>query len=72
MPNDQELEEIYLKLKKDTEEKRRIDCVHYIKDLAYEEKDRTVELSEETTASISLMKNIAENVEKSLNQIIEE
>ena len=72
MPNDQELEEIYLKLKKDTAEKRRIDCVHYIKDLAYEKKDRTVELSEETTASISLMKDIAENVEKSLNQIIEE
>ncbi len=71
-PSEAEINEIFLKLKKDTKEKRTIDCgccgyescrdmvvaiyngfnhmhncVHYIKDRAYEEKDKAVELSEE-------------------------
>lgn len=71
-PSARELEEIFMTLKKDTKEKREIDCgccgysscydmavavyngfnhihncVHYIKDRAYEEKDKAVELSEE-------------------------
>ena len=74
IPNARELEEIFASLKKDTKEKRTIDCgccgysschdmavaiyngfnhihncVHYIKDRAYEEKDKAVELSEEVT-----------------------
>lgn len=72
IPNDRELDEIYTRLKKDTKEKRIIDCgccgyeschdmavaiyngfnhihncVHYIRDRAYEEKDKAIELSEE-------------------------
>lgn len=72
IPNDRELDDIFNSLKKDTREKRSIDCgccgydschdmavaiyngfnhihncVHYIKDRAYEEKDKAVELSED-------------------------
>ena len=72
IPNERELEEIYSSLKKDTKEKRTIDCsccgydscydmavaiyngfnhihncVHFIKDRAYEEKDKALELSDE-------------------------
>lgn len=72
VPGPGELEAIYTKLKKDTEEKRHIDCgccgynsckdmaiaifngfnhhhncVHYIKDRAYEEKDKAIALNEE-------------------------
>ncbi len=72
IPNERELEDIYNSLKKDTREKRMIDCgccgykscydmavaiyngfnhkhncVHYIKDRAYEEKDKAVALTEE-------------------------
>ena len=72
IPNDRELDEIFTRLKKDTKEKRAIDCgccgyescrdmavaifngfnhihncVHYIKDRAYEEKDKAIELSDE-------------------------
>ena len=74
IPNERELDEIYKKLKKDTKEKRMIDCgccgydschdmavaifngfnhihncVHYIKDRAYEEKDKAIKLSDEVT-----------------------
>ena len=73
-PDTRALEEIFRQLKKDTKEKRTIDCgccgydschdmavaiyngfnhihncVHFIKDRAYEEKDKAVELSEEVT-----------------------
>ncbi len=76
IPNDRELEDIYTVLKKDTEEKRHIDCgccgydtceematamyngfshrhncVHHIKDRAYEEKDKAIELSEQVQAA---------------------
>ena len=72
VPNERELEDIYNSLKKDTKEKRSIDCgccgyeschdmavaiyngfnhkhncVHYIKDRAYEEKDKAVALTDE-------------------------
>ena len=72
IPGEAELEKIYTRLKKDTKEKRTIDCgccgynscrdmaiaiyngfnhihncVHYIKDRAYEEKDKAIELNEE-------------------------
>ena len=71
IPSSSQLEDIFTKMKKDTEEKRSIDCsccgydscydmavaihngfnhihncVHYIKDRAYEEKDHAVALSE--------------------------
>ena len=70
IPNARELDKIFLSLKKDTEEKRKIDCgccgynscremaiaiyngfnhihncVHFIKDRAYEEKDKAIALS---------------------------
>lgn len=72
IPTESQLDEVFKKLAKDTEEKRRIDCgccgydscremaiaifngfnhihncVHYIKDRAYEEKDRAISLTEE-------------------------
>jgi iron only hydrogenase large subunit-like protein len=75
-PNARELDEIFNSLKKDTEEKRNIDCgccgydschdmavaifngfnhihncVHFIKDRAYEEKDKAIALSDEVTRS---------------------
>ena len=76
IPSETEIEKIFMEMKKDTEEKRHIDCgccgydscremtvaiangfshrlncVHYIKDRAYEEKDRAVELSNEVQAA---------------------
>ncbi|MCR5011027.1 MAG: 4Fe-4S binding protein [Lachnospiraceae bacterium] len=76
IPSEAEIEKIFMEMKKDTEEKRHIDCgccgydscremtvaiangfshrlncVHYIKDRAYEEKDRAVELSNEVQAA---------------------
>ncbi|MBR5408298.1 MAG: 4Fe-4S binding protein [Lachnospiraceae bacterium] len=72
IPSDSELEAVFAKLHKDTDEKRHIDCgccgydtcmemamaifngfshhhncVHYIKDRAYEEKDKAMSLAEE-------------------------
>ncbi len=72
IPTESQLDEIFKKMAKDTEEKRQIDCgccgydscremaiaifngfnhihncVHYIKDRAYEEKDRAISLTEE-------------------------
>ena len=72
IPNERELDAIYNQLKKDTPEKRHIDCgccgynscrdmavaifngfnhihncVHFIKDRAYEEKDKAISLTEE-------------------------
>ncbi len=43
-----------------------------IEETSEDNEKQTEGITEETTASISLMKDIAENVEKSLNQIIEE
>ena len=96
VPTDSELEAVYRKLKKDTEEKRHIDCtccgydtckdmaiaiyngfshhhncVHYIKDRAYEEKDKAVQLSDEVSRAHdemnekkkSLAAGISENFE---------
>ncbi len=93
-PDPRELDEIYLRLKKDTEEKRAIDCgscgynsclemataiyngfnhihncVHYIKDRAYEEKDKAIGLAEEVQRTqdelkekkLSLADEIGEN-----------
>lgn len=76
IPGERELNEIFEKMKKDTKEKRTIDCgccgydscrdmaiaiyngfnhihncVHYIRDRAYEEKDHAVALTEEVRAA---------------------
>jgi len=94
MPSERELDEIFTQLKKDTKEKRSIDCgccgyescremaiaihngynhirncVHYIKDRAYEEKDHAIALSDEIQKTQDemnqkkslLAKEIAEN-----------
>ena len=104
LPTSAELEEIYSRMKKDTEEKRTIDCgccgynscrdmaaaiyngfnhihncVHYIKDRAYEEKDHAVALSEEVQRTqdemqekkISLAEGINENFESMKDTIAE-
>ncbi len=82
IPRDSDISEIFMKLHKDTEEKRTIDCgccgyeschdmavaifngfnhihncVHYIKDRAYEEKDKAVELTEEIQRAQEEMKD---------------
>ncbi|MCR5357229.1 MAG: 4Fe-4S dicluster domain-containing protein [Lachnospiraceae bacterium] len=102
IPSDSELEPIYEMLKKDTENKRHIDCgccgyetckdmaiaifngfshhrncVHFIKDRAYEEKDKAVALSEEVRLAheemnekkISLGEGISENFENIIDSI---
>ena len=105
IPSNAELEAIYKKLKKDTEEKRHIDCgccgystckdmaiaiyngfshhhncVHYIKDRAYEEKDKAIDLADEVkrvqeelnAKKASVVDGINENFENlmdSINQI---
>ncbi|MCR5619141.1 MAG: 4Fe-4S dicluster domain-containing protein [Lachnospiraceae bacterium] len=81
-PSAKELDDIFRQLKKDTPEKRSIDCgccgyescqemavaiyngfnhihncVHFIKDRAYEEKDKAVELSEEITRTQDAMRD---------------
>ncbi len=81
IPSDHELEEIFKKMRKDTPEKRTIDCgccgydscrqmavaiyngfnhhhncVHYIKDRAYEEKDHALALTEEVKRAHEEMK----------------
>ena len=81
-PNAKELDDIFRQLKKDTPEKRSIDCgccgyesceemavaiyngfnhihncVHFIKDRAYEEKDKAIELSEEITRTQDAMRD---------------
>ena len=81
IPNARELDKIFLSLKKDTEEKRKIDCgccgynscremaiaiyngfnhihncVHFIKDRAYEEKDKAIALSDEVTRTQNEMR----------------
>ena len=81
VPSDNELNEIFKKMGKDTEEKKTIDCsccgynscremaiaiyngfnhihncVHYIKDRAYEEKDRAIALTEEVQKAHEEMK----------------
>lgn len=94
IPGEAELNSIFAKLKKDTDEKRSIDCgccgydschdmavaifngfnhihncVHYIKDRAYEEKDKAVALTEEIQKTqdemrekkLSLADEISEN-----------
>ena len=82
IPRDSDINEIFAKLHKDTEEKRNIDCgccgyescramavaifngfnhihncVHYIKDRAYEEKDKAVQLTEEIQRTQDEMKD---------------
>ncbi|MCR5252020.1 MAG: 4Fe-4S binding protein [Lachnospiraceae bacterium] len=105
IPSARELEEIYTKLKKDTKEKRMIDCgccgyescremaiaiyngfnhihncIHYIKDRAYEEKDKALELTEEVQRTqdemrekkLALAEEIGENfgtLKESIGQI---
>lgn len=94
IPNAKELDSIFERLKKDTQEKRTIDCgccgydscydmavaiyngfnhihncVHYIKDRAYEEKDKALSLSDEVNRTreemrekkLSLADEIGEN-----------
>ena len=105
IPSEKELDEIYTKLKKDTQDKRTIDCgccgyescrqmaiaiangfshvhncVHYIRDRAYEEKDRAIALSEEVKQAhekmnakkMSLADEISDNfstLKESISQI---
>ena len=82
IPRDSDINEIFMKLHKDTEEKRTIDCgccgyeschdmavaifngfnhihncVHYIKERPYEEKDNAVELTEEIQRTQEEMKD---------------
>ncbi len=104
IPNERELESIYATMKKDTQEKRHIDCgccgyescyemavaiyngfnhhhncVHYIKDLAYEEKDLAIALRDEIEKTheemrqkkIQLADEISENF-KTLRDSIKE
>ncbi|MCR5687397.1 MAG: 4Fe-4S dicluster domain-containing protein [Lachnospiraceae bacterium] len=94
VPTERQLEDIYAQMKKDTAEKRKIDCgccgygschdmavavfngfnhiyncVHYIKDMAYEEKDKAVGLADEVQRTqdemrekkLSLADEISEN-----------
>jgi iron only hydrogenase large subunit-like protein len=97
-PSEKELDEIFKKLKKDTKEKRMIDCrccgynschdmavaiyngfnhinncVHYIKDLAYEEKDIAVELTEEVRRSQDELRekkaSLAEEIEENFTTL---
>ncbi|MBQ7506247.1 MAG: 4Fe-4S dicluster domain-containing protein [Lachnospiraceae bacterium] len=103
IPSDRELEEIFRQLKKDTSEKRKIDCgccgyetchdmavaihngfnhvhncVHYIRDRAYEEKDRAIGLADEVQKTqetmrqekLSLTDRITENF-KTLKESID-
>lgn len=107
IPTERELDAIYIKLKKDTKEKRKIDCgccgyeschdmavaifngfnhihncVHYIKDRAYEEKDKAIELTDEVRRAqeevkekkLSLANEISDNFKnltESIGQIEE-
>jgi len=99
-PTNAELEEIYSKLKKDTKEKRTIDCgccgyeschdmavaiyngfthihncVHYIRDRAYEEKDKAIELADEVKRTQSDMKDkklsLASQIEENFDTLKE-
>lgn len=102
IPSNSELEAIFAKMRKDTEEKRHIDCgccgydtckdmavaiyngfshrrncVHYIKDRAYEEKDKAMALADEVKQAHEDMNNkqaslgagISENFESLLESI---
>ena len=102
IPSNSELEAIFAKMRKDTEEKRHIDCgccgydtckdmavaiyngfshrrncVHYIKDRAYEEKDKAMNLADEVKQAHEDMNNkqaslgagISENFESLLESI---
>ncbi|MCR5501745.1 MAG: 4Fe-4S dicluster domain-containing protein [Lachnospiraceae bacterium] len=100
IPDNRQLNEIFMSMKKDTEEKRRIDCgccgyeschdmavaifngfnhihncVHYIKDRAYEEKDKAVELSDEITRTQDEMRekkmSIAEEITENFTTLKE-
>ncbi|MBQ7480610.1 MAG: 4Fe-4S dicluster domain-containing protein [Lachnospiraceae bacterium] len=93
IPNDRELEEIYTRLKKDTKEKRSIDCgccgynscydmavaifngfnhhhncVHYIKDRAYEEKDKATMLADEVNRTQEEMKEKKKSLADEISQ----
>ena len=102
IPSDAEINQIFTKMRKDTEEKRHIDCsccgydscremaiaiangfshrhncVHYIKDRAYEEKDKAIALTEQVQKTHdelvekkdSLSSGINENFANLLNSI---
>ncbi|MBQ4293653.1 MAG: 4Fe-4S dicluster domain-containing protein [Lachnospiraceae bacterium] len=103
IPSERELEEIFRQLKKDTSEKRKINCgccgyetchdmavaihngfnhvhncVHYIRDRAYEEKDKAIDLADEIQKTqetmrqekLSLTDRITENF-KTLKESID-
>ena len=93
IPSEAEIEKIFMEMKKDTEEKRHIDCgccgydscremtvaiangfshrlncVHYIKDRAYEEKDRAVELSNEVQAARDELREKKDSLGAGINE----
>lgn len=93
VPSEAELEPIYRKLKKDTQEKRHIDCgccgydtchdmavaifngfshhhncVHYIKDRAYEEKDKAIALADEVKLAHEQMSEKKETLGAGINE----
>ena len=93
IPSEAEIEKIFMEMKKDTEEKRHIDCgccgydscremtvaiangfshrlngVHYIKDRAYEEKDRAVELSNEVQAARDELRDKKDSLGAGINE----
>ena len=100
IPRGKELEDVYLKMHKETEEKRSIDCgccgydschemavaifngfnhihncVHYIRERAYEEKDHALALSEEVQKAHEEMKEkkqaIAEGIREEFSNLKE-
>ncbi|MEE5990513.1 MAG: [Fe-Fe] hydrogenase large subunit C-terminal domain-containing protein [Lachnospiraceae bacterium] len=91
-PSRAEIEQIFTKMKKDTEEKRHIDCeccgypscldmataiangfshihncVHYIKDRAYEEKDKALALSEEVQRAHDELRDKKDSLSMGIN-----
>ncbi len=93
IPSNTELEAIFAKMRKDTEEKRHIDCgccgydtckdmavaiyngfshrrncVHYIKDRAYEEKDKAMTLADEVKQAHEEMNNKQASLGAGINE----
>lgn len=93
IPSESEIDKIFNKMRKTTEEKRHIDCnccgydscrdmaiaiyngfshrrncVHYIKDRAYEEKDKAIALTEEVQKAHEELIDKKESLESGINQ----
>ena len=93
IPRGKDLEDVFLKMHKETEEKRRIDCgccgydschdmataifngfnhihncVHYIRERAYEEKDHAIALSEEIQKTHEEMKEKKQSIAEEIRE----